>query len=135
MAIEHPDPEPVDQRLARHGGLSYLHLPALDVNRAASFYEAVFGWTIHNRDSRRPGFEDGGKHVGGAWVTDQAISREPGLLAYIYVDDIDAALECVVAGAGEVVRPRYAEGNLWIATVRDSEGNVIGLWQEQAGAG
>ena len=27
---------------------------------------------------------------------------------------------------------QYAEGNLWVATVRDPAGNVIGLWQDSA---
>ena len=135
MASERPDPEAVDPRLGRHGGISYMHIPALDVRRAAAFYGAVLGWTIHNGDSDRPGFEDGGRHVGGAWVTSQEIAREPGLLPYIYVDDIDAAVERVGANGGDVVRSPYPEGNLLVATFHDSEGNVLGLWQAQPSAG
>ena len=41
----------VETRLARHGGLSYLHIPAIDVYQSASFYEQVFGWKIHGRDT------------------------------------------------------------------------------------
>jgi predicted enzyme related to lactoylglutathione lyase len=120
----------VDERLARHGGLSYLHVPALDVHRSAAFYERVFGWTIRGRDSDHPGFDDATGHISGAWVTDQAIAREPGLLPYIYVDRIDDTLQQVVAQGGEVVKTPYPEGNPWIATFRDPAGNVLGLWQE-----
>jgi predicted enzyme related to lactoylglutathione lyase len=63
-------------------------------------------------------------------VTGRAISREPGLLPYIYVDHIDEVVGRVVAHGGEVVKAVYPEGNLWVATVRDPAGNVIGLWQE-----
>ena len=63
-------------------------------------------------------------------MTDQAISREPGLLPYIYVDHIDDILKQVEALEGEVVKAPYAEGNLWVATFRDPAGNVLGLWQE-----
>ena len=36
-------PTGVETRLARHGGLSYLHIPAVDVRQSAAFYEQVFG--------------------------------------------------------------------------------------------
>jgi predicted enzyme related to lactoylglutathione lyase len=120
----------VDRNLSRSGGISYLHIPAVDVRRSAAFYGAALGWTIHNADTNRPGFEDGGGHVGGAFVTNQAPSREPGFLFYVYVDQIDEAVERVTAAGGEVVRAPYEEGNLWVATFRDPAGNVVGLWQE-----
>src|SRR5258708_39958588 len=83
----------------------------------------------HRRDTDHPSFDDGTGHVSGAWVTDQAISREPGLLPYIYVDRIDETLEQVEAQGGEVVKAPYPEGNLWVGTFRDPSGNGIGLWQ------
>ncbi len=124
------NPTGVEARLARPGGLSYLHMPTVDVHQSAAFYEQVFGWKIRGRDTDHPSFADGTGHVSGAWVTDQAISREPGLLPYIYVDRIDDTLEQVEALGGEVVKAPYPEGNLWVATFRDPAGNVIGLWQE-----
>lgn len=123
-------PRAVEARLTRHGGISYLHLPAIDVHQSAAFYEQVFGWKIHGRDTDRPSFDDGTGHVSGAWMTDQAISREPGLLPYIYVDRIDDIIEQIAAQGGEVIKAPYPEGNLWVATFRDPAGNVIGLWQE-----
>ena len=120
----------VEAGLARHGGLSYLHIPATDVQQSAAFYERVFGWQVHRRDNGRASFSDATGHIGGAWVTDQAISREPGLLPYIYVNRIDDTLKQVVEQGGEVVNAPYPEGNLWVATFRDPAGNVIGLWQE-----
>ena len=120
----------VDACLARHGGLSYLEIPAVDTRQSAAFYEKVFGWNLRHRDTDDPRFDDATGHLIGRWVTGRAISREPGLLPYIYVDRIDDAVSRVVAHGGEVVRPPYAEGNLWVAVFRDPAGNVIGLWQE-----
>jgi predicted enzyme related to lactoylglutathione lyase len=65
-------------------------------------------------------------------VIDQAISREPGLLPYIYVNHIDNTLRQIEAQGGKVVKAPYREGNLWVATFSDPAGNVIGLWQEVA---
>jgi predicted enzyme related to lactoylglutathione lyase len=120
----------VDARLARHGGLSYLEIPAIDPRQSAAFYEKVLGWNLQWRGSDDPRFGDATGHLIGRWVTGRVISREPGLLPYIYVDRIDDAVERVTAHGGEVVKARYPEGNLWVATIRDPAGNVIGLWQE-----
>jgi predicted enzyme related to lactoylglutathione lyase len=121
----------VDSRLARHGGLSYLEIPAVDVQQSAAFYEQVLNWSLDRRETGDPRFEDATGHLIGRWVTGRALSREPGLLAYFYVAHIDDAVGRVVANGGKVVQAPFREGNLWVATVRDPAGNLIGLWQER----
>ena len=120
----------VGARLARNGGLSYLEIPAIDPSKSAAFYEQVLGWKLRAYDTDDPRFEDATGHLVGRWITDRAIGREPGLLPYFYVDHIDNAVKHVAVHGGEVVKPPYPEGNLWVATVRDPAGNVIGLWQQ-----
>jgi predicted enzyme related to lactoylglutathione lyase len=124
------DPATVEARLTRPGGISYLHIPAVDVGQAARFYENVFAWNVRDHDTDRPSFDDGTGHVSGAWMSDQAISREPGLLPYIYVEHIDETVERITAHGGQVVVAPYPEGTLWVATFRDPAGNVMGLWHE-----
>jgi predicted enzyme related to lactoylglutathione lyase len=119
----------VDARLARHGGLSYLEIPAVDPGRSAAFYEQVLGWSVQERDTDDFRFDDATGHLIGRWVVGRAISREPGLLPYFYVDRIDDAVERIAAHGGEVVKAPYPEGNLWVATFRDPAGNLLGLWQ------
>ena len=104
------------------------------MHEAARFYESVFGWAVSDHDSERPTFDDGSGHVSGAWMTDQAVAREPGLLLFIYVEGIDEVVERIAAHGGEIVRAPYLEGNLKVATFRDPAGNVLGLWEEQAAA-
>jgi predicted enzyme related to lactoylglutathione lyase len=123
----------VDRRLARPGGLSYLEIPAVDAEQSAAFYGQVLGWRLERRAAGDLRFEDATGHLLGRWVTGPAPSREPGLLAYFYVAGIDDAVGRVVAHGGEVVKAAYAEGNLWVATVRDPAGNMLGLWQEGPG--
>jgi predicted enzyme related to lactoylglutathione lyase len=119
----------VDEGLARHGHVSYLEIPAVDAEQSAAFYEAIFGWTIHRRDTGRRSFDDGSGDLSGAWVTGRAASSEPGLLPYIYVDHIDTVVARVTARGGEIVKPPFPEGDLWVATFRDPAGNLMGIWQ------
>jgi predicted enzyme related to lactoylglutathione lyase len=123
----------VDARLARHGGLSYLEIPAVDAQQSAAFYGQVLGWSLERRETGEPRFADATGHLIGRWVTGRALAREPGLLAYFYVARINDAVSRAEALGGAVVKAPYPEGNLWVATVRDPAGNEIGLWQERAG--
>jgi uncharacterized glyoxalase superfamily protein PhnB len=111
----------------------YLEIPAVDVHQSAAFYEKVFGCNIRRRESARPSFDLG--NVSGAWVTGRPISREPGLLPYIWVDGIDEVLARAASHGGEVVEAVHhdqPDSTSWIATFRDPAGNLIGLYQEAA---
>ncbi len=112
----------------------YLEIPAANLSQSIAFYEMVFGWNVRHRESNHPSFDDASGIVSGAWVTGRAISSEPGLLPYIWVDSIDATLSQVAAHGGEIVEARQLDspGGEWIARFRDPAGNVIGLYQEGA---
>lgn len=121
----------VDDRLASDGEMSYLHIPADDVRKAAAFYRDVFGWTIHNADSDRPGFETPDGRLGGAWMSEgQQIVRDPGLMPYVYVDDVEGTVARIIANGGEIVTEPRPEGLLTIATFRDPAGNQLGIWHD-----
>ena len=116
--------------LARPGGITYMQIPSTDAEASADFYERAFGWTIRQRGTAHVTFADGSGHVIGAFIADRAISGEPGILPYIYVERIDDTLKNVAAQGGEVVTAPYPEGDLWVATFRDPAGNVIGVWHQ-----
>ena len=120
----------VDAGLARPGAVTYLHIPATDVRRAAAFYRDVFGWSINRPDSERPSFDDASGLLGGAWISDQTSAAEPGLLPYIYVADIEETVALIVAHGGTILTEPYPEGLLTVATFRDPAGNVMGLWHD-----
>src|SRR5260370_41603601 len=99
----------VGASLARHGGLSYLEIPAVDARQSAVFYEKVLGWNLRQRDTDDPRFDDATGHLIGRWVIGRAISREPGLLPYIYLDRLDDAVSRVVAHGCAAVSPPSTE--------------------------
>jgi predicted enzyme related to lactoylglutathione lyase len=121
----------VDALLARHGGLSYIEIPAIDPRRSAEFYEKVLGWRVQDGQTDHPKFMDQSGHLLGRWVTGWTIPRSPGLMPYFYVEGIEEAIGRVAANGGTIAKAQYAEGNLWVATIRDPAGNLIGLWQER----
>ena len=123
--MESAEEEP---RVFRPGGVSYLRIPAPDGPRSAAFYRAVFGWKVGG-DPDQPSFEDGTGHVIGHWIPDLPVAGEAGVVPYIYVDQVDAALAKISTHGGAVVRSPYPEGDLWVATFRDPAGNVLGVWQ------
>jgi uncharacterized protein len=120
-----------DDRLARPGAITYLHIPANDARRTAAFYRDVFGWHINNPDSERPSFDDPGGQLSGAWVSDHLAATEPGLLPYIYVAQVDETIARIVDHGGEIVTGPFPSGLLTIATFRDPTGNVLGLWHDR----
>jgi predicted enzyme related to lactoylglutathione lyase len=120
----------VDQSLARHGGLSYLEIPAADAVKSAAFYEHVLGWKVDRSDANRIKFADRTGHLIGRWCTGRPAAREPGLMAYFYVDRLSDAVAQVPGRGGEVARAPHPEGDTLISTVRDPAGNLIGLWQD-----
>ena len=114
-----------ENRRQEYGEVSYVEIPSIDAGESARFYEKVFGWNISG-DTEHRHFDASG--FIGAFVTGRTVSREPGILPYIYVERFDETLDLATANGGEVVRPPFPEGALWVATFRDPAGNVIGIY-------
>lgn len=115
-----------------NGKICYVEIPALDVARSAAFYAGAFGWKIRKRGDGATAFDDGVGEVSGAWVTGRPPAAQPGLVLYVMVDDMTAAVAAVVAHGGEIVQPVGVDAPEITARFRDPAGNVIGLYQEPA---
>jgi uncharacterized glyoxalase superfamily protein PhnB len=113
-----------------HGKITYVEIPAADVECSAAFYRAVFGWRVRTRGDGATAFDDPTGEVSGAWVTGRPASAEAGLLLYVWCDDVAAAVDAVVAHGGELVQPIGADAPEITARFRDPAGNVMGLYQE-----
>ena len=118
----------VDAGLKRHGGLSYLEIPAADVERSGRFYRDVMGWQVRDGDGGK--FADAAGLLIGRFVTERPAARKGGMLAFFYVIGIRETVERAVANDGEIVKPVYREGDLWVAVMRDPGGNLVGVWEE-----
>lgn len=112
-----------------HGKVCYVELPAVDAATSARFYEEAFGWKTRVRGDGALAFDDATGYVSGAFREGRTPS-DPGLVVYVMVDNIDAAIARVEELGGEIVQPLGADGRELTARFRDPGGNVLGLYEE-----
>ena len=121
------------------GKVVHFEIPADDLSRAKKFYNTVFGW----KASDVPEMEY--VMLGTTESDENGMPRQPGAInggmmkrheplkhpvVTIDVESIDDALSKVKKNGGQVVREKLPIGDMgFTAYIRDSEGNVIGLWQ------
>jgi uncharacterized protein len=115
-----------------NGKVCYIEIPAVDVQRSAEFYAKLFGWGLRQRGDGHTAFDDTTGQVSGTWVEGRPASAEPGLLFYIMVDSVAAAVDAVAAAGCVIVQPIGVDAPEMTARFRDPGGNVIGLYQEPA---
>ena len=120
----------------------HFEIPAKDVKRASDFYSKAFGWQL----SQFPGFEywslgTTASDKNGAPTSPGAINGGMGkkgstapnaVTVTVGVTDIDAALAKVKKLGGKQSGKKMPVGDMgWSAYFEDTEGNVIGLWQNK----
>jgi predicted enzyme related to lactoylglutathione lyase len=121
----------------------HFEIPVDDGARAKEFYLSIFDWQLEDADmgdgniyttatttpideqSRLP--TEPGAINGGLM---RRTSDTPAPVITIGVDAIDDSLKKIEAGGGSVVQPRTEIPNMGaFAYFKDSEGNVLGLWE------
>jgi uncharacterized protein len=117
-----------------NGKVCYIEIPALDIDASANFYTSVFGWKIRKRGDGNLAFDDGVGQVSGTWALGRKAMTEPGLLIYIMVDSVASTIDAVIAHGGIIVQPIGGDAPEITARFSDPAGNVLGLYQEPAGA-
>ena len=114
--------------------INWFEIPTTDLDRASRFYEAVLGASFkreHSPDTdlHMAVFQGEEASVRGALIADKR--RKPvsdGALVYLNARDLDASLARIDKAGGSVVMPKTDIGDPgFIALVRDTEGNVVGL--------
>ena len=134
MASGHPSPcdNAAMPPTLSNGKICYVEMPADDIERSAAFYRTVFGWRVRQRSDGHTAFDDTTGEVSGTWVTGRPPAAAPGLLFYIMVDSVEAAIQAITANGGEIVQPIGMDAPEITARFRDPGGNIVGLYQEPA---
>jgi len=120
----------------------FFEIPADQPKRAREFYHTTFGWKMNEIPSmhytqigtveadvlgvrgtpKEPGAINGGM------VQRNDPVKNP--IIYISVDSIDEAAASIEKNGGKILKPKSPVGNFgYAAYFKDTEGNVVGLWQ------
>jgi uncharacterized protein len=109
--------------------VTWWEIPVRDLERAKTFYAAVFGWGFTPFGEGYEGILAGETMIGGLSQTDAGEAVGEGIRIYVQVDDLEGTFATVEANGGAVKTPRTEIGGDmgWWANITDPQGRVIGL--------
>jgi predicted enzyme related to lactoylglutathione lyase len=115
-----------------NGKICYIEIPAVDIQKSAAFYQAVFGWQTRTRGDGSVAFDDGVGEVSGTWVRGRKPATEISLMVHIMVDDAAETLKKVTANGGKIVQPIGKDAPEITARFSDPAGNILGIYQHRS---
>jgi predicted enzyme related to lactoylglutathione lyase len=126
--------ETTAKTVARAAVITWFEIPATDLERAITFYENSLAVRMQ-RDTAWPGmaifpYEKERPATSGCVVTaKEAQPVDGGVTIYLNCDGkLDAVLGRVVGSNGAILEAKnHIPGVGWVAQIRDSEGNRVGL--------
>lgn len=121
----------------------FFEIPADEPARARQFYSSVFKWRMNeipemhytqvgtveaDRMGVRGVPKEPGAINGGIVERRRELVETP--VIYVSVENIDEAVASIEKNGGKIVKSRTPVGNFGFAAYfKDTEGNVVGLWQ------
>jgi predicted enzyme related to lactoylglutathione lyase len=123
------------------GRVTHFEIHATDPERAIHFYTEVLGWKftswgnagwdywlIETGPAEEPGINGGMiRRMGGSPEEGQAVNA---YVCTVLVDDLDATVASATDRGATIALPRMPiPGVGWLAYVKDTEGNILGLMQ------
>ena len=120
----------------------HFEIPADDVERASNFYRKAFGWIInkapvHDKEYNLSNTVDTDERgvpkelgaINGAIMKREVEGESP--LIVVKVSSIEMYLKRILSSGGRFVLGKTRTENMgYYARFRDTEGNVIGLYEE-----
>jgi hypothetical protein len=115
----------------------WFEIPAEDVERAKSFYSALFGWKIEKFPGQMQYWHidtGGGDDTPDGGLMARQHSQH-GITNYINVPSVDAFVVRVQKLGGKICMPKTAVPQMgYFAVCQDTENNTFGLWERNQNA-
>lgn len=121
----------------------FFEIPVDNAARARQFYNTTFGWKMNeipemhytqigtveaDQMGVRGTPKEPGAINGGMVERRRELVESPTI--YVSVKNIDQVAATIEKSGGKIMKPKTAVGNIGLAAYfKDTEGNVIGLWQ------
>ena len=107
----------------------HVEIPAQNVDAAAGFYQALFGWKVQPVPEMNYTMYEDGSGSGGGFPLVSAENPAGQVLVYIDSIDIVKDLEKVIQLGGKVIREKTEiPGMGWYGVFQDPTGNVLALY-------
>jgi uncharacterized protein len=121
--------------------VTHFEIPSDNQDRAQAFYEQAFGWKVQSspipnwdyRMAMTDAMDEKGNHttlgtINGA--LNKRTSPDNAPLLVVTVESMEEALKKIEAAGGAIVATPTPAGNYGtFAKFKDTEGNVLGVWQ------
>ena len=110
----------------------HVELNTTDVAKAKSFFGKLFDWKLEDMPMEGGSYTiiQVGEGTGGGIMKHPMPGAPSFWLAYVLVDDIDAATKKVKALGGTVMKDKTeVPGMGWLAIIVDPTGAHLGLWK------
>jgi uncharacterized protein len=117
------------------GEFCWNELATANVQKAKDFYGKVFGWQYEEHDMGGMIYtmvKKDGKEFAGFWPIPKEKEQEipPHWMSYIFVENIEQALEKAKSAGATVIKPVTQAGDAGkLAIFKDPTGAHIALWQ------
>lgn len=109
-------------------GITTIVYPVKDATQATALYNALLGVEPYVANPYYVGYKVGGQDIG--LDPNGHSTGLTGPLAYHHVDDVAASLQALLDAGAQLVQPvKDVGGGKQIATVKDADGNLIGIIQ------
>jgi uncharacterized protein len=119
--------------------VQHFEIPAANVLRAKTFYSDTFGWNVidipnmdytmfHTGKTNKKGMIKEKGVINGGMMKKSGKLKSP--IITITVDSIEESIAKIKKNGGKIVINKMAAGDMgFTAYFEDSEGNIMGLWQ------
>ena len=121
----------------------HFEIHADDPQRAANFYQHVFGWQINKWEGTEDYWliitgSESEPGINGAILKRQQPINGDAVIAYVCtidVNSVDEAIEKITSTGGTIALPKMAVPQVgWLAYAKDTEGNIFGVMQSDHSA-
>lgn len=118
--------------------ISYVELPAANIEETKRFYNQVFGWEWREYAPTYAAYEGGMVEVG---LNASALAAQPhqpgaedaiGPLVLLASSDVETKQAEVIAAGGEIISPVYPYPGGRRFHFQDPSGNILGVYQSDS---
>lgn len=108
----------------------HVELMTSDVTKAKKFYQGLFDWKLEDMPGMDYTMINVGEGTGGGMMKNPMPNAPSHWLAYVLVDDIQAATKKAKSLGAAIHKDVTEVGDYgWLSVIADPTGAALGLWQ------